>query len=105
MACTFQVNDMDMHDPAFSSGIAPGDVYAKYNGPHTTGWQYTNIPIEHGGFVSGPGSDWDASYDGPVTLHNALSGDVIDIKGMITDVAGNTTYINPGTYTMGVDCP
>jgi len=107
MACTFQVNDLDVQDPAFSAGIAPGDVYAKYNGPSTGGWQYVNILLEHGGFVAGPGSDWDASYDGAVTLHNVFHGETIDIKGMVTDLAGNTTYAMPGTFTMdaSVDCP
>jgi hypothetical protein len=105
MSCTFQVDDLKLLDPAYSAGIAPGDVYAKYNGPSTGGWVYTNIPLESGGFVAGPGSDWDASYDGFVTLHNAFFGQTIDIKGMVTDLGGNTTYAMPGTFNMGVDCP
>jgi hypothetical protein len=105
MACDFRVNDLDVFDPAFSAGIADGDVYAKYDGPSTGGWQYVNIPLEGGGFVSGPGSDWNASYDGVISLNCVFTGETIDIKGMVTDLAGNTTYINPGSYTMGVDCP
>jgi hypothetical protein len=102
MACTFQVDDLRVFDPAFTLGIADGDVYAKYDGPHTGGWQYVNIPRESGGWS---GSDWDADYDGSVTINNALIGDTIDVKGKVTDLAGNTTYISPGTYTMGVNCP
>jgi hypothetical protein len=105
MSCTFQVDDLKLLDPAYSAGIAPGDVYAKYNGPSTGGWQYTNIPLESGGFVAGPGSDWDASYDGFVTINSASIGDAIDVMGKVTDLAGNTQYYSAGTYTMGVPCP
>ena len=37
MSCTFQVNDLDVFDPAFSDGIDPNDVFAKYDGPLTGG--------------------------------------------------------------------
>jgi hypothetical protein len=102
MSCTFQVDDMNVFDPAFTLGIADGDVWAKYNGPSTGGWQLVNIPRETGGWS---GSDWDASYDGFVTINNASIGDAIDIMGKVTDLAGNTQYYSAGTYTMGVPCP
>ena len=104
-ACTFQVNDLDVKDLAFSAGVAPADVFAKYDGPQTGGLQRVNIPLESGGFVSGPGSDWVASYDGPVTINSALIGDTIDVWGKVTDLAGRTTIISAGSYTMGVNCP
>jgi len=105
MSCTFQVNDLDVLDPAFSDGIDPARVYAKYDGPLTGGLQLVVIPIESGGFVSGPGSDWVASYDGPVTINNAVVGDPIDVWGKVTDLAGHTTILSAGSYTMGTACP
>ncbi len=105
MSCTFQVNDLDVFDPAFSDGIDPNDVFVKYDGPLTGGLQYVNIPLEGGGFVSGPGSDWVASYDGPVTINNAAVNDVIDVWGKVTDLAGQTTILSAGSFVMGVVCP
>jgi hypothetical protein len=105
MSCTFQVNDLDVLDPAFSDGIDPTKVFAKYDGPLTGGLQLVNIPLESGGFVSGPGSDWIASYDGPVTINNAAVNDVIDVWGKVTDLAGRTTVFYAGTFLMGVVCP
>jgi hypothetical protein len=105
MSCTFRVNDMSVWDPAFTLGVDDGDVFAKYNGPSTGGWQQVNIPRETGGWS---GSDWSADYDGFVTINNASIGDVIDIKGMVTDKwggPGHTTLYPAGTYIMGVPCP
>jgi hypothetical protein len=105
MTCDISVDDLEVFDPAYSDGIDTGDVYGKYDGPHTGGWQYVNLSLLSGGFVSGPGSDWSAHYGGIMTLHGAQLGDDIDVKGMITDLAGHTTYSSTFTYTMGVDCP
>jgi hypothetical protein len=103
--CAFNVDDLEVWDPAFSAGIADGDVYAKYKGPSTGGWVLNNLTLASGGFVSGPGSDWSAHYAGPVTLHGVLSGQTIDIAGLITDLAGKSDHKTIGTYTMGTDCP
>jgi hypothetical protein len=102
LSCTFQVDDLEVFDPAFTLGIADGDVFAKYNGPSTSGWQLVNIPRENGGWS---GSDWSAHYDGFVTINAASVNDTIDIMGKVTDLAGNTQYYSAGTYTMGVPCP
>jgi hypothetical protein len=105
--CDFDVNDIYVLDPAFSAGIDPTDVFIEYKGPSTSGWVPVNIPFESGGFVGAPGSDFDAEYDGPVTLHNAYAGETIDVKGVVTDLAGNTKISPAGSYLMGVgvNCP
>jgi hypothetical protein len=103
--CSFQVNDIYVLDPAYSAGIGAGDVYIKYSGPSTGVPVPVNIPYESGGFVSGPGSDFDAEYDGPVDLHKAFMGETIDIEAKVTDLAGRTTYYPVGSYVMGTNCP
>jgi hypothetical protein len=104
-SCTFNVDDLEVWDPAFSAGIATGDVYAKYNGPTTPGWVTTNLSLVSGGFVSGPGSDWSAHYAGAVTMHNVSNGQTIDVAGLVTDLAFKSDHKTVGTYLMATDCP
>ena len=78
----------------------------KYNGPSTPGWVFTNLTLDSGGFVSGPGSDFSAIYIGTITLHDVYTGEDIELKGAVTDLAGNgPVYKFMADYTMGIDCP
>jgi hypothetical protein len=103
-ACTFDVEELEVYDPAPSSGIDEADVWMKYNGPSTGGWVYTNLSLQSGGF--GPGLDFSAIYDGTITLHDVYTGEDIELKGAVTDLAGNgPVYKFMADYTMGIDCP
>ncbi len=104
--CTFNVDDFEVFDPAFSAGIAPSDVHLKYE-DHDGNWIQTSMNLKTGGFVSGPGSDFSAHYDGTVTLHNVINGEFVDLKGRVTDLAGNgpVYYFSLGHYVMATDCP
>ncbi len=103
--CTIDVTDMEVLDPAFSSGIDPNKVWAKYQGPHTPGLIYVNLAKLSGGFTAGPGSDWDAHYGGPVNLTNIHSGDTIDFYGKAGDNSGHWVIWGPVQYTINKDCP
>jgi hypothetical protein len=104
--CTFDVDDFEVFDPAFSAGISPSDVDLKYQ-DHDGNWIATSLNLLTGGFVSGPGSDFSAHYDGTVTLHNVINGEFVDLKGRVTDLAGNgpVYYMSLGHYVMATDCP
>lgn len=105
-SCTFDVEELEVFDPAFSSGIAAGDVFMKYDGPSTGGWVYTALSLKSGGFTGGPGSDFSAIYNGTITLKDVYCGETISLKGMVTDKAGNgPVYKILANYTMGIDCP
>lgn len=108
-ACVFDVVDFHVFDPAFSSGISTSNVFARVTYPDA--YQgYFNLSLASGGFVSGPGSDWDASYADAVTykdsLHPVVAGETIDVELKVQDDAGTGWMItSPVTYTVTVDCP
>ncbi len=105
-SCTFDVEELEVFDAAFSDGVAAADVFMKYEGPSTGGWVYTALSLKSGGFTGGPGTDFSAIYDGTITLHNVNCGETISLKGMVTDIAGNgPAYKVMSDYTMGVTCP
>ena len=105
-SCTFDVEELEVFDAAFSDGVAAADVFMKYEGPSTGGWVYTALSLKSGGFTGGPGTDFNAIYEGTITLHNVNCGETISLKGMVTDIAGNGPgYKTMPDYTMGVTCP
>jgi hypothetical protein len=105
-ACTFDVEELEVFDPGPSSGIDEADVFMKYNGPSTPSWVFTSLTLDTGGFVSGPGSDFSAKYLGTITLHDVYTGEDIQLKGAVTDLAGNgPSYKFLSDFTMGIDCP
>lgn len=103
--CSIDVTDMEVFDHAFSSGIDPNKVWAKYQGPHTPGLVYVNLTMLSGGFTAGPGSDWDAHYGGTVNLTGISAGDTIDLWGKAVDNSGNQVVKGPVQYTINKDCP
>jgi hypothetical protein len=104
-SCTIDVTDMEVFDPAFSSGIDPTKVFAKYQGPHTPGLIYVNLAMISGGFTSGPGSDWDAHYGGTVNLDHIHAGDTIDFYGKAGDNSGHWVITGPFQFTITRNCP
>ena len=107
-ACVFDVVDFHVFDPAFSSGIS-SNVYARVTYPDSF-QGYFSLGLLSGGFVSGPGSDFDASYGGSVTYkdpaHPVDVDDTIDVELKVQDNAGTGWMItSPVTYTVTVDCP
>jgi hypothetical protein len=105
-SCTFDVEELEVFDPAFSSGISASDVFMKYDGPSTGGWIMTALSLKSGGFTGGPGSDFSAIYDGTITLKSVYDGETISLKGMVTDKAGNgPVYKFIADYRMGTSCP
>jgi len=106
MACSFDVEELEVFDPSFSAGIAASDVFVKYYSPSLGNWIPTPLSLKFGGFTGGPGSDFSATYDGTVSLHDVITGDDVSVKGMVTDLAGNgPVYFALADYTMGIDCP
>ncbi len=106
-SCTFDVEELEVFDPAYSDGVAAADVYVKYSGPSTGGYIYTQLSFKSGGFTGGPGSDFSAIFDGTVTLTKVFDGEVIDVHGKVKDIAGNGwVYHSAGNFTLlGTNCP
>ncbi|MEX0789100.1 MAG: hypothetical protein WD906_08065 [Anaerolineales bacterium] len=108
-ACVFDVLDMKVFDPAFSSGISTSNVFARVTYPDAY-QRYFNLSLASGGFVSGPGSDWDAHYADAVPFkdptHPAVDGESIFVELKVQDNAGTGWVMtSPVTFTLsGVDC-
>ncbi len=127
-ACTILVTDIRIFDPAPSSGINDGDVTLKYldlsSGQHT----YFSTTRKSGEWTDGPGSAWDACYEGAITISGVEVGmlapgslpakaSLIERVRVITgtatiqvwikvkDRAGNTSYAGPFSYKLSVSCP
>jgi hypothetical protein len=105
-SCSLTIINMNVFDPAFSSGIPNGTDKAKQSIP-AGGYNYFTLPLISGGFVGGPGTDFDANYAGTITISQAFTGDNIGVWGKVQDAAGvgGWQYIGPANYTMGIDCP
>ncbi len=105
--CSFDVEELEVFDPAFSAGVNESDVYVKYSGPSTGGYIYTQLSFKSGGFSGGPGTDFNAIYDGTVNLTDVYDGETIDVWGKVKDAAGNGwVYYSAGDFTLsGTDCP
>ncbi len=107
-SCIIDVVDLHVIDPAFSSGVTASDVHFKYRSP-SVGWTAVSLnllPIAPGGFVSGPGSDWDAHYGKTVTLSGVKSGEVIEVQARVQDNAGTGWQYTSSYYYdhTGPDC-
>ena len=105
-SCTINVVDLQVFDPALSSGVSASDVHFKYNSP-AVGWVVEPLNLISGGFVSGPGSDWDAHYGKTITLHNLVDKDVIQVQARVQDLAGTGwKYTGSSYYELtGLNCP
>ncbi|MFA9406392.1 MAG: hypothetical protein ACERKX_11325 [Anaerolineales bacterium] len=106
-SCTIDVVDLHVYDPTFSSGVSPSDVHFKYQTPPSVGWTTESLNLLTGGFVSGPGSDWDAHYGKTITLHNLVDGDVVEVQARVRDLAfTGWEYTGSSYYQLtGLDCP
>jgi len=97
---------VDVFDPAFSEGIANGDVMVRISINGGLPVNYEDLDILSGGFVSGFGSDWVATYEDDVDLDGAYTGDTVLVEVKVKDIANGKWVIVPaGTYTMTCDCP
>lgn len=126
-ACTISVTGIHIYDPGPSSGIDDSDVVLKYRDPESGNYVYFSTRRTSGGWTAGPGSAWDAWYEGVLTLSDvevglldtgslhavarlvervrASSGSVtIQVWIRVTDNAGHTTYAGPFSYELSVDC-
>lgn len=125
---TIDVTGVQVYDSAPSSGI--DWVKIKYRiVDHTTCLCSSELTLTSGGWVSGPGTSWDGTYQGSVTIDlcSAIAADcsgsgvmaslmepsalattttdyVIELWFVATDNAGNTTYYHYGDYTMSQSC-
>jgi hypothetical protein len=92
-------------DPAFSSGIRDGDVEGRIRINGGSPQNSHDLNRSGGGFVSGPGSDWLATYDHHVHLDDANNGDTVVLEVRVKDRAhGVWVTVAVGTYTMDEDC-
>jgi len=108
-SCRFYVIDMNVFDPAPSSGISIYPVFARVTYPDSF-QDYFTLSIFSGGFVSGPGSDWDAHYRDSVAFSNpshvVVFGETIQVELKVKDDAGNGWVItSPVSFTVEDDCP
>ena len=65
------------------------------------------LSLESGGFVSGPGSEWNAHYEGTITLDDINEGDTFEVQARVHDESGltNWQYSSSYWYTLDdVDC-
>ena len=107
-SCALTVTDMHVFDSAFSSGISASGVEVKHERPSIGSDYKQQIPTLSGGFVSGPGTDWDGNASGTITLSGVNANETFDLYGVLTDVAGNgPKYSGKFTYTMDsvTSCP
>ena len=105
-SCTVDVVDLHINDPAFSSGVSASNVQFKYRSPSVS-WTPVSLNLIKGGWVSGPGSDWDAHYGKIVTLSGVKSGEVIEVEARVEDNAGTGWRYTSSTYFYdytGPDC-
>lgn len=115
MTCSLQITDMHVFDPAFSSGIPAGTDKLKHSIPipptpsptPAAAYNFFTLPLVSGGFVAGPGTDWDARYAGTITVSQVFAGDSFEVWGKVRDAAGvgGWQYLGPFDFTMGVTCP
>ncbi len=127
ITCTILVEDLEVRDPAFSSGISDSDVQFKYRDPNTGSYVWFPATLVTGGFVSGPGSEWHAHYAGSLTIggvtvsalppgtlaHLASVVDrpratgvvTIEVFARVVDNDGYTTYSAPLSFDLTTSCP
>ncbi len=127
-ACTISVTGIHIFDPGPSSGIDDSDVVLKYRDPETGDYVYFSTTRTSGGWTAGPGSAWDAWYQGTLTISGVevglldpgmlhavarlieraratSGGESIQVWIKVTDSAGHTAYAGPFSYELSVDCP
>ena len=105
-SCTIIVEDLHVVDPSFSAGVDDSDVHFKYK-PPSISWVVEPLSLESGGFVSGPGSEWNAHYEGTITLDDINEGDTFEVQARVHDESGltNWQYSSSYWYTLDdVDC-
>jgi hypothetical protein len=102
--CSFDVEELEVFDPAYSQGVDESKVFVKYSGPSTGGLIYVSLSLTSGGFSGG---DFSAKYHGTVNLTKVSDGETITVWGKVKDVAGNwSNHFLAGNYTLsGVNCP
>jgi len=105
--CAFDVDELEVIDPAFSAGIDAADAFVKYSRPSLGDYFYTALSYKSGGFEGGPGSDFHAKYHGTVTLTKVFDTETIDVYGKVKDLAGNwSAPLFVGSFTLvGTNCP
>ena len=104
-SCDLMVSDMQLHDAAFSAGISASGVQIKHTQQDFTVDYYQPAPGVGGTF--GPGSEWNGSASGPITLKDLHNDESFNVYGVLTDIAGNgPVYFGPLSYTApSVGCP
>jgi hypothetical protein len=107
-SCMFEVVDMHVIDPDFSSGISVNPVYLRVTYPDSY-QDYFQLTELSGSFVP-PGSTWDAHYTGSFDItnpsHEIDDGDTIGIEVKVQDDADTGWEISPQVdFTVDADCP
>ncbi|MBE9478781.1 MAG: hypothetical protein IMY80_02360 [Chloroflexi bacterium] len=106
-SCTINVLDLRVVDPAFSAGVKDSDVQFKYNSP-SIGWVIESLTLSSGGFVAGPGSKWDAHYQGTINIHDVFDTETLQVKARVHDKSGSTNWVYTSYFYFtltGVNCP
>jgi hypothetical protein len=110
--CQIEVMDAHVFDPAWSSGIDEVWVKVEVDDGSTTNYYYFVLGLASGGFVAGPGSDFDAHYSSAAPGGELIklvglvaTGDVVTVWIKARDVDnGVWIYSTPSVYTWGCDC-
>jgi len=106
-ACTIDVIAMRVYDEAPSEGIDVSKVKVKFWSTVLADYVYTTLELKSGGWTAGPGSAWDALYEGEIEVIGIEEGDDLEVWGKVEDdIAGNGSVVSSSvSYEMLRDCP
>lgn len=101
--CTINVNNVEIFDPAFSSGVPSDGVCVEYKNLTTGDTGVEVLSMLNGDFNAG--GDWSGHFSGPIALTSANVGDEVKIKIKGHDNENNWFYSSYMYFTMGINCP
>jgi hypothetical protein len=103
--CTIVIDDVEIFDPAFSSGVPSDGVFTEYYNFDTSDSGVAALSMDSGDFASGPGSAWAGHFSGSITLPTGAIGEEFRIKIRGHDNENNWFYSSYSYFVLDVNCP